>query len=367
MRVVMNKEVLNIYMDYLICSTSYTTATGLSKITNEMISHDKITRFLSSKDFTQIDLWNVSKKFLRSIEQEDGALIIDDTIEEKPYTNENDIIAWHFDHVKCRNAKGINIVSALYEAGGKRVPVGYKLVEKTKKVISKKTGKKTRVSPISKQQHFRNLIVSSAGNEVKFKYVLADTWFASSENMKFVKNDVGKNFIMPMKSNRLVALSEQDKLDGFFVKIDSLELGEGKTVWPKGLDFPGYLVRQVFKNGDGSTGTLYLISSDLMLLDDQIATIYKRRWKVEEYHQSLKGNVSLSKSPTKTKRTQANHVFASICAFTRLEAISSNHKTNHFAIKGTIYVNSLKAAFKKLEYLCTSTNCQSENCYTVTA
>ena len=312
-------------------------------------------------------MWRVSKKFLRSIENEDGALIIDDTIEEKPYTDENDIIAWHFDHVKNRNVKGINIVSALYEAGKKRVPVGYVLVEKTETVINKKTGKEKRVSPISKQQHCRNLVVSAAKNEVKFKYVLTDTWFASSENMSFVKNKVNKEFIMPMKANRLVALSRKDKLDGHFVKIDSLELGEGKTVWLKGLGFPVRLVRQVFKNEDGSIGTLYLVTSDLMLLDDQIKTIYKRRWKVEEYHQSLKNNVSLSKSPTKTKRTQANHVFASICAFTRLEAICSNHKTNHFAMKKAIYVNSLKAAFKKLEDLCVTKSYQSENWSTVAA
>jgi hypothetical protein len=365
----MKKELLDLYIDYLICSTAHTTATGLSNVTNNVISHDKVTRFLSLEDFTQKDFWNVTKKFIRSIENEEGALIIDDTIEEKPYTDENDIIAWHFDHAKCRNVKGINIVSALYEAGGKRVPVGYKLVEKTKKVINRKTGKEKRVSPISKQQHCRDLIVSSAKNEVKFKYVLADSWFASSENMKFVKNNLGKNFIMPMKSNRLIALSEQKKLDGQFVKIDSLDLGEGKTVWPKGLDFPVCLVRQVFKNGDGSTGTLYLVSSDLMLTDSQITTIYKRRWKVEEYHQSLKNNASLAKSPTKTKRTQANHIFASICAFARLEAMSMKHKLNHFAIKGKIYLNALMAAFKQLEKFndLSPRYCQTDNYHIVPA
>jgi len=354
-------EILDLYVEYLICSTSYTTATGLSHATNNVVSHDKITRLLSSKDFTQKDLWLFSKNFVRSIEEEGGVLIIDDTIEEKPYTDENEIIAWHHDHVKHRSVKGINIVSALYEARGKRAPIGYVVVAKTKKVINVKTGRETRKSPVSKQQHYRDLVMLSVKNEAKFKYVLNDIWFASSENMMFVKKVAKKNFVMPQKANRNAALSEEDKQNGHFVRIDSLELGEGKMVWLQGVDFPVRLVRQVFKNEDGSTGTLHLVSSDLMLTDDQIKTIYKRRWKVEEYHQSLKNNVSLDQSPTKTRRTQSNHIFAAMCAFTRLEAISLRHKTNHFAIKGTIYVNALKAAFKKLGELCLCGSCQIEN------
>jgi hypothetical protein len=156
----MKMELMDIYIDYLICSTSYTTAVGLSRVTNNLISHDRITRLLSSRDFTQKDLWGLTKKFVRSIEHEEGAIIIDDTIEEKPFTDENDIIAWHYDHVKGRSVKGINMVSALYETDKKRAPVGYVLVAKTQKEINKKTGKETRKSSVSKQQHYRNLTAS---------------------------------------------------------------------------------------------------------------------------------------------------------------------------------------------------------------
>jgi len=39
---------------------------------------------------------------------------------------------------------------------------------------------------------------------------------------------------------------------------------------------------------------------------------YKKRWKVEVFHKSLKSNASLAKSPTRTLRTQSNHVFMAI-------------------------------------------------------
>jgi len=67
------------------------------------------------------------------------------------------------------------------------------------------------------------------------------------------------------------------------------------SVYIKQLDFPILISKQVFKNGDGSTGVLYLVSSDLSLTYAQITTIYKKRWKVEEYHKSLKNFIMILK------------------------------------------------------------------------
>jgi hypothetical protein len=80
-----------IYSDYLIASFGLTTATGLSQLLDGEISHDKITRFLSGKVKTSQDLWLFVKPLIREIESDNACLIIDDSIEEKPYTDENDI------------------------------------------------------------------------------------------------------------------------------------------------------------------------------------------------------------------------------------------------------------------------------------
>jgi len=37
-------------------------------------------------------------------------LIFDDTIIEKAFTDENDLISWHWDHSKHRSMKGINLL-----------------------------------------------------------------------------------------------------------------------------------------------------------------------------------------------------------------------------------------------------------------
>jgi hypothetical protein len=95
----MSTDLLELYTDYLLSAFSLTTATGLSKMTAGAVSHDKITRFLSEKELNSPQLWGLVKPLVREFEdKEHGVLIIDDTIEEKPYTDESELICWHYDH-----------------------------------------------------------------------------------------------------------------------------------------------------------------------------------------------------------------------------------------------------------------------------
>jgi hypoxanthine-guanine phosphoribosyltransferase len=87
----MDKQLLDIYSDYLISSFSYTTATGLSIASEGKISHDKVARFLNSEDFTSSRLWRLVKPVVRKIQSTEGVIIIDDIIEEKPSIDENEI------------------------------------------------------------------------------------------------------------------------------------------------------------------------------------------------------------------------------------------------------------------------------------
>jgi hypothetical protein len=319
----MNRELLELYSDYLLSAFSHTTATGLSRMTNGIVSHDKITRFLSDKELNSAELWHLVKPLVREIEDgASGVLIIDDTIEEKPYTDESELVCWHYDHSKGRNVKGINLLSTLYQVGDLSVPVAFELVKKSEWVFNKKKDRWQRKSPLTKNEHYRRMLEACTKNRIGFRYVLNDVWYASSENMRHVKEELEKEFIMPIKTNRKVALSLERKKRGEYEQVASVELEPGTVVevHVEQVEFPLLLVKQVFKNEeDGSEGVLYLVSSDVTLDYEQLTTIYQRRWKVEEYHKSLKSNASLAKSPTKTIRTQSNHCFASIYAFVKLE------------------------------------------------
>lgn len=348
-----DKKLLDLYSDYLISSFGQTTATGLSALLNHEISHDAVQRFLSIDKQTAADLWRIVKPHVRNIENQEGVLIIDDSIAEKPYTDVNDIVCWHYDHTQGRTIKGINFVTCLYHSQGISLPVGFELVVKTEIYMDPKDGKEKRRSKRTKNEMYRDLVRQAVANQIVFTYVLNDIWFASAENMKFVKTTLEKEFIMPIKGNRKVALRVSDKQAGRYQRVDTLALEAlmPVTLYVEEVSFPLLLVKQVFTNEDGSTGILYLVTSDTTLNGNGITALYQKRWNVEPYHKSLKQNASLEKSPTQTVTTQTNHFFAALCGYVKLELLKSNTKLNHFALKSKLYLHAIHSAFATLRQL----------------
>jgi len=352
-----HQQIADLYSDYLLASFGATTATGLSQLLEGEVSHDQVTRYLAGTKKTATDLWRSVKPFVRDVQSPAGVLIIDDSIEEKPYTDENDIVCWHYDHSKDRVLKGINFLTALYSSHEVSLPVGFHLVAKTEKYGAPKTQKEKRRSPVFKNVVCQELIPQAVTNLIPFRFVLFDVWFASAETMVFIKQQQQRDFICPLKTNRKVALSMADKHQGRYLRVDTLELEAHvpRIVYLEGVDFPLLLVKQVFTNEDGSVGIRYLVSSDTTLSFDDLTTTYHKRWQVECYHTSLTQHVSLAKSPTQTVTTQTNHFFAALCGFIKLERLKMRTKLNHFALKSQLYLNALRSSFSTL---CTLTPVQ---------
>ncbi len=65
-------------------------------------------------EYTSKDLWKLAKKTIREDEFEEGILTIDDTVEEKKYTDENEVNCYHFDHNLGRSVKGVNMINFVY-------------------------------------------------------------------------------------------------------------------------------------------------------------------------------------------------------------------------------------------------------------
>ena len=347
----MDKYLLDLYSDYLIAQNQYATATGLSDLLEGQISHDKITKFLNKQEFSSKDLWEYIKPEVRRIEDDvGGVLIIDDTIEEKTYTDENEIICWHYSHAKGICVKGVNILSCLARYGDVALPIAYESVCKDVTFCDIATKKVNRQSSVSKNELFRSIITQSVTNQVKFDYVLADNWFGAKKNMEFIHYEIKKKFIIGVKANRLVALTEQDRKKGQYQNLNTLLLkdGEKRIVWLKDFFFPVTLIKKIFKNEDSSTGVLYLVSNDLESSTDRIYEVYQKRWRIEEYHKSIKQNASLEKSPTKVMRSQKNHIFASIIAYCKLEFLRTKTSLNHFALKYKLLVRANQMAFLEL-------------------
>ena len=117
------------------------------------------------------------------------------------YLLENELMCWHYDHVSGRNV--------------------FELIKKPLQYCDMQTRQVKRMSEVSKNELMRQMTHACIQNELKFRYVLMDSWFASQENFAFITQR-GKHFIAALKDNRLVALSEQDRQARRFTRVDEL-------------------------------------------------------------------------------------------------------------------------------------------------
>ncbi|MFN9816259.1 MAG: hypothetical protein ACK53K_10570 [Burkholderiales bacterium] len=148
----MKKAELNLYTDYWLSRCGLATATGLSAMVDGAVSHDKVTRFLSGPQYTSKDWWDVVKPTVRSIEGSEGVLIFDDTIQEKAWTDESELMCWHYDHLSGRNVRGIHLLNALYHCNGASIPVAFELVKKPTQYCEIQTRTVKRKSEVSKNE-----------------------------------------------------------------------------------------------------------------------------------------------------------------------------------------------------------------------
>lgn len=162
-------KLLDLYSEYLISAFGPTTATGLATLLSGEVSHDQVQRSLAGEQQSSADLWRIAKPHVRKIESPDGVLIVDDSISEKPYTDENDIICWHYDHSQQRNVKGINFVTCLYHHSGVSLPVGFEIVAKTEPYTDPQDNKEKRRSKRTKNEMYRALVQQAESNQVLFK------------------------------------------------------------------------------------------------------------------------------------------------------------------------------------------------------
>jgi len=351
------EKLQDIYINFALSSFGKIEMTKLSKLTGS--SHDIFTKNLLLNSSLDDDkkLWSGIKPFLRDYEnEENGCIIVDDMLMHKPWTKVNDIVCWHYDHVSQRQQKGILMLNFHYtDATGISIPLGYEIITKTENQWNEKYQKDVKKSLFTKNEIMQDkLNILHFNNEVKYKYILFDKWFASVNNLVYIEEELNKKFVCPIKSNRKIALTEEERNNGKYVNISTIDMegGSSRLIYLEGYEKPLRVIKQVVKNGDDGESTyLYLVTNDIDLSFNKVLEIYKRRWKIEEYHKSLKQNLHIEHSPTKVEVSQRNHIHLAVCGFIKLEKLRLHYKMNHFAIKEKIYIEALKSAYQKVREL----------------
>jgi hypothetical protein len=210
------------YIEYLIATPKNYTATNLADHLGT-VSHDAITDFLAIEKVNSKDLWEQVKPIIR--DTFDSYLIIDDSVQDKSYSNKIEVTQYQWSGLEGKVIKGIGVVSLVHvenEAGEHNV-IDYRIYNKNA------DGK-------TKNQHFRDMVLQAKERGIKARKICFDAWYSSADNLKWVHR-LGMVFIAAMKSNRQVSISKETG----YVKITDLVWDEEsltKGMWVKLREVP---------------------------------------------------------------------------------------------------------------------------------
>lgn len=288
---------LDTYTTFLIANGNRYSGVEASKAISKVAhapAHDSISRWLMEQTFEPRDLWNR----VRSHVNLHSSLIVDDTVLDKRWSPNNELADFHWSGNEHKVTRGISLVNLLATHGEDCLPVDYRVYE----------GKK---DATNKNEHFIDMLKASKKRGFKPDFVMADNWYSSLENMKYIAK-LGWKFIFGLKENRLV-----NEVQGQYVSVSALDWThkQVRKVWLKGFGF--VLVAQiVFKNGD----IRYICTNDFSLTDYAALSAHsKKRWTIEEFHRGIKQTTGIEKCYSIKKRSQLTHIFACFVAFVTLE------------------------------------------------
>ncbi len=298
---------LDLYTKFLIANQNKYSGVELSKTSDSPLSHDSVSKWLRDEDFTSKDLWPHVKDMV-SIEE--GYLIADDSVLDKRFSRNNELVGRHWSGNEHRLICGIDLVNLLWTQGEECIPVDYRIYQ------SEKEGEKT------KNDHFKDMLSIAKKRGFKPQYVLGDCWYGSVDNMKFIEKQ-GWKFIFGVKVNRQVSITKN-----IYVSISNLDWTKTpvQKVWLK--EFGYVMVAKIVLKDDD---VRFVVTNDLSLTDidtfihyslDDIDTLKNHndhRWNIETFHRGIKQTTGIEKCYSTLARSQRNHIFASFVAFVKLE------------------------------------------------
>ena len=265
------------------------------------LSHDSVNRFLLRERYQPKDLFDEIKPHINLV---GGTLSVDDTVADKPYSNPDkaELIGYFWSGKHHQVCKGINIVTLYYrDPEGKSVPVNYRIYDK-------KEGK-------NKNNYFQEMFQQVSLWGLKPLLVTGDSWYASLENLKFLREkEVG--FLFGVAKDRTVSNQPHQ-----YTQVQSIEIpASGLLTHLKGFGFVK-LFRTVFRKEDAKYYILYL--PDPKELEQVTKQEFQRphdiHWGIESYHRATKQVCSLERFLVRDTEAIKNHIFCSIRAFVQLE------------------------------------------------
>ena len=257
-------------------------------------SHDKINRFLKGEKITPRLVWdNVESELVTS---ESGYIIFDDTVLDKNYSFDIELVRRQYSGNAKKVIKGIGVVTCVYVN-----PIIDQFWLIDYRIYAPNNDGKTKL------EHAQEMLVNAVHHkQLPFQGVLMDTWYATKKIMLLIES-LNKQYFCPLKDNRQVDDSNGLKA---YQRVDSLlwsdeELKQGKTIKIKG--FPQQHKVKLFRVEVSTHRTDYVVTNDLTQDSTEEAQKACRfRWKIEQLHREGKQLTGWEKCQCRKGRIQRN-------------------------------------------------------------
>ncbi len=315
------------YIEYLLSTPINYTCTNLAKHL-EGVSHDSISDVLSSSRFTPRQLWELVKD--RIEDSEEAFLIVDDSVQEKRYSNSMELVKRQYSGNEHGLVKGIGLVNLLHSTGleGEFCPIDYRVY------APEEDGK-------TKNEHFQEMFIrANADKRIKARRIAFDSWYSGEENLKLIHRS-GWTFFTTLKSNRKVCVSiEAGYQDLEELEWDSESLRNGQVVRLQKVPFLVRLFKLVAINGDIE----WAITNDLTSNCTRLRVIesLQVRWQVEEFHREFKQLTGSEKCQCRKARSQRNHLACCYSAWVALKVRAKELSQTVYQVRNGLFENYLK-------------------------
>ena len=283
------------YIQFLVASQGRVSCSEAARVQPESHfapAHDSFNRLLNRLEPDPDTQWAEAEP---TVERARGALVLDDSTLDKPYAKHIALVTRHWSGKHHKTVRGINLITLLWTDGDRKIPCDFRLYSKT-------DGK-------TKNDHFWEMLLMARGRGFSPKYVLFDSWYASLENLKQIR-DYGWLWLTRLKSNRKVSLA-----DGRQRTLEEVAIPAAGLV----LHLTAYGSIRVFRLDAPDGDTEYWATNDLGMDAGARLRNAGLGFAIENYHRELKQNCGVEKCQARSERAQRNHFGMAIRAFLRLE------------------------------------------------
>lgn len=320
-----------LYCWFLFKSQTNYTGTYLED-NSEGVGRNAVYNFLKHENIGSEDIWDEVKEDI--IYSENGCIIYDDTVLDKSYSHNIELVKKQYSGNAHGVIKGIGVVGCVYFN-----PDIDRFWVIDFRIFDPETDGKTKLD------HASDMLDSLQVRDIIYKNVLMDTWYATRDIMLKI-NDLGKIFYCPIKTSRLV----KENAEGGYRHVGSLqwtqtELMEGKTV--KLNDFPKRKLLKMFCVVVSNRRTDYIVTNDLSEdYIDNVLIMNKYRWKIEQFHREVKQLTGIERCQCRLKQSQKNHISCAILIWNALKDLSYKLEKTIYELKRTLLDDYIKQQLK---------------------